>query len=79
MIVYYVYIMRCTDNSYYVGFTTDLDNRLKGHKSGYGSKHANDHHAEKILYHETFNNKYDALKRESQPFGFAQDTAQTLV
>ena len=29
----YVYILRCADGTYYTGFTTDPDRRLKVHNS----------------------------------------------
>ena len=31
---YYVYILKCRDESYYVGHTDDLDRRLAQHQSG---------------------------------------------
>ncbi|MCJ0742675.1 GIY-YIG nuclease family protein [Pedobacter montanisoli] len=32
---YFVYILECTDGSYYVGVTNDLERRLEEHNSGY--------------------------------------------
>ncbi len=32
---YYVYIVRCSDDSYYTGITNDLERRLFEHNSGY--------------------------------------------
>ena len=34
MKTYYVYILKCSDNTYYTGFTSNLDNRLFEHQSG---------------------------------------------
>ncbi len=34
-----VYILRCADDSYYVGSTVDLDRRLGQHQVGIGAKH----------------------------------------
>ena len=31
--MYYVYMLRCDDNSLYTGFTTDLNRRLAEHKA----------------------------------------------
>ena len=31
---YYVYILKCADNSYYTGITSNLDKRLKEHSYG---------------------------------------------
>ncbi|WP_166386259.1 GIY-YIG nuclease family protein [Polaribacter sp. 11A2H] len=34
MRIYYVYILLCSDNSYYTGMTNNLERRLFEHKSG---------------------------------------------
>lgn len=34
-----VYLLRCKDNSYYVGSTTDLDRRLTEHEAGKGARY----------------------------------------
>ncbi len=36
---YYVYIVKCSDNTLYTGYTTDLDNRIKVHNEGKGAKY----------------------------------------
>ena len=76
---YYIYILRCSDSSYYVGFTTDLQSRLKKHKSGYGSKFAKEHLAEQIVYSEKFSNKMDALQRESQLKRWSRAKKEALI
>ena len=48
--MYYVYIVRCEDNSLYTGITTDLERRFsqhKGEKTG-GAKYTKSHGAAKI-------------------------------
>jgi len=32
-LLYSVYILRCSDNTFYTGFTTQIENRLKAHKN----------------------------------------------
>lgn len=76
---YYVYILQCSDGSYYVGFTTNLQSRLKKHKDGYGSKYAKDHAAEQIVYSESFDNKMDALHRESQLKKWSRAKKEVLI
>ncbi len=36
---YYVYIIRCQDNSLYTGITTDVERRYEEHKKGIGAKY----------------------------------------
>ncbi len=35
----YVYILKCSDQSLYTGYTTNLEKRLKVHNSGKGAKY----------------------------------------
>ncbi len=35
----YVYILQCSDGSYYTGSTKDLDRRLLEHQNSYGARH----------------------------------------
>ena len=37
---HYVYMVRCSDNSLYTGWTTDLEKRLKTHNTGEGPQAA---------------------------------------
>ena len=35
----YTYILKCADNTFYTGWTTNLENRLKTHNQGKGAKY----------------------------------------
>ncbi len=35
----YTYIVRCADDTYYTGWTTDIKKRLAAHNSGQGAKY----------------------------------------
>ena len=35
MKLYYVYIVKCSDNSYYTGVTNDLERRINEHNDGF--------------------------------------------
>jgi len=37
--MYFVYMIKCKDGSYYTGFTNDFDRRLREHLSGRGAKY----------------------------------------
>ena len=34
MKIYYVYILKCKDESYYTGFTSNLEERINQHNNG---------------------------------------------
>ncbi|MBF9297405.1 MULTISPECIES: GIY-YIG nuclease family protein [Mammaliicoccus] len=61
---HYTYILECKDQTLYTGYTTDLDRRLKVHNEGKGAKYTKVRRPVKLVYHETFDNKSEALKRE---------------
>ena len=41
--MYYVYIMRCSDSSLYIGITTDVERRFEEHKTKKGAKYTATH------------------------------------
>ena len=60
----YVYILRCSDETLYCGWTTDPAGRLKAHNSGRGAKYTRSRLPVEMVYMEAFENKHDALSRE---------------
>lgn len=60
----YTYILKCSDNTLYTGWTNDLEKRLKAHNAGKGAKYTKTRLPVEIVYYETFEDKIDAMKRE---------------
>ncbi len=61
---YYFYVLLCKDGTFYGGFTNDLAHRLAMHNSGKGAKYTKSRRPVKMIYHEQFDDKRLALKRE---------------
>jgi putative endonuclease len=61
---YYVYVILCTDGSFYTGYTKNIDKRIKLHESGKGARYTRMHKPQKIAYLELFNTRAQAMKRE---------------
>jgi putative endonuclease len=61
---WYVYILECSDKSYYTGITTDVKKRLETHNIGKGAKYTRGRGPLVLLYTEKLSNKSEALKRE---------------
>lgn len=61
---YYFYVLKCSDGSFYGGFTNDLAHRLEMHNRGKGAKYTKSRRPVKMIYHEEFDDKRLALKRE---------------
>ena len=67
MKIYYVYILKCSDNTYYTGVTSNLDNRLIEHQSG---KHKDSYtfsrRPVKLMFYAEFTNIEIAITTEKQ-------------
>ena len=59
-----VYILRCSDNTFYTGITNDLCARVKTHNSGKGAKYTKTRRPVSVVYIEEGYNKSTAAKRE---------------
>ena len=64
--MWYAYILKCADNSYYLGHTDDLDQRLKTHSSSRGPKWTTSRRPVKLVYQEKHDNRAQVIKRERQ-------------
>lgn len=64
MCKYYCYILTCSDDTLYTGYTNNLEKRLKQHNSKKGAKYTRRRIPCILSYYEEFENKTDALKRE---------------
>lgn len=62
--MWFVYILRCADNSLYTGSTNNLEKRFLAHINGKGGRYTRSHKVIKIIYKEKFKTKSEALKRE---------------
>lgn len=61
----FVYLLRCSDNSLYCGWTPDIAARIAAHKSGRGAKYTKSHKVEELVYLEECADKSAALRREA--------------
>ncbi len=63
---YYIYILRCSDNSLYTGITTDLERRTHEHNTDdkKWAKYTRAHRPVELIYHEEFPTRNGACKRE---------------
>jgi putative endonuclease len=64
--MHFVYIVRCADGTFYTGYTIDIEKRIKIHNAGKGAKYTKTRLPVKLVYHEIFENKSLAMKREYQ-------------
>ena len=59
-----LYILRCSDNTFYTGYTTDPERRTRVHNSGKGAKYTRARRPVELIYTEEFDDKREAQRRE---------------
>ncbi len=62
--MYFLYILKCSDNSFYTGITNNIKNRIKVHENGKGSKYVRSRLPVELIYSEKYKTKSLALRRE---------------
>ena len=60
----YVYIVRCSDDSLYCGWTTDIEKRIQTHNDGKGAKYTRSRLPVELVYCEEYEDRRQALSRE---------------
>ena len=59
-----VYILECSDGTFYTGISNNLPSRIEKHNSGRGAKYTKNRLPVALVYKETVKNKSESLKRE---------------
>ncbi len=62
--IWYLYILRCGDNTLYTGITVDVEKRFAAHSAGRGAKYTRGRGPLELVYRERCGTHSDALKRE---------------
>jgi putative endonuclease len=75
----YVYMLRCSDETYYTGWTTDLDKRLRVHNTGKGAKYTRARLPVELAYHLMVEDKSNALKEEYRIKHLSRKQKEMLV
>lgn len=58
---FFLYILKCSDNSYYLGHTDNLEKKLSEHQEGNGSNYTASRLPIQLVYHELFASRNDAF------------------
>ena len=76
---WYLYILRCKDNTLYTGITTDVEKRLEAHRSGKGAKYTRGRAPLELVYRETCGSHSEALKREAEIKKLSRQSKELLL
>lgn len=75
----WMYILKCSDGSYYVGSTKNLDLRMIQHQSGKGSRYTSGRLPVELVYGEEYDRVADAYYREKQVQNWGRAKREALI
>ena len=75
----HVYILECSDGSYYVGSTRDLQRRLTEHGSGIGAVYTRTRLPVVLVFAEEYERVDEAYAREKQIQGWSRAKREALI
>ena len=74
-----MYILKCSDNSYYTGSTNDIERRVNQHQAGEGANYTKKHLPVELIYYEEFQRIDEAFNREKQVQGWNRKKKEALI
>jgi putative endonuclease len=74
-----MYILLCSDGSYYTGSTIDLVKSLEQHQNGDGANHTKKRLPVTLLYYEEYSRIDQAFYREKQVQGWSRKKKEALI
>lgn len=75
----YVYILECSDGSFYTGSTNNLELRIAQHQSGQGANYTRKKRPVKLVFSEEFQSIEEAYRREKQIQGWSRQKKLALI
>ena len=75
----YVYILECSDGSYYVGSTRDLEKRLWEHEQGMGAAYTSTRRPVRLVYAHEFATIREAWGVERRLHGWSRAKREALI
>ena len=77
---YFVYILKCSDKSYYTGITNDVERRLIEHKSGIDeSSYTYKRRPLDLVFRQEFNDIKQAILFEKQIKGWSRKKKEAII
>ncbi len=75
----WMYILECSDGSYYTGSTNSLELRMKQHQAGEGANHTKKRLPVQLVYFEEYPFVHEAFYREKQVQGWSRKKKEALI
>ena len=77
--VWFVYLLRCADDSLYTGITNDVSRRCDQHNAGTASRYTRSRRPTRLVYEETHANRSLASKREAVIKALSREEKESLI
>ena len=75
----YCYMLRCSDGSFYVGSTNDLEKRVAQHQAGLGAEYTRRRLPVELVWFEKFDRITEAFNREKQVQNWGRAKRAALI
>jgi putative endonuclease len=76
---HHVYVLECTDGTYYTGYTTDVERRVAEHDAGEGAKYTRGRTPVSLVHVESYDSQSTAMSREHEIKTFSRERKERLV
>ena len=76
---FYVYILKCSDDSYYTGHTDDLEKRIATHQRGELSGYTSRRRPVALVFSEDFPSREEAFEMERRIKGWTRQKKEALI
>lgn len=77
---YYVYILKCSDNSYYTGMTNNINRRLIEHQKGINTEcYTYKRRPVELVFCTEFNEVFQAIAFEKQVKGWSRKKKEAII
>lgn len=79
MLPFYVYILKCSDGTYYTGHTDDIERRISEHKLGQGGAYSSQRLPVEVVYVGLCGSRYEALANERKIKRWSQKKKEAFI
>jgi putative endonuclease len=76
---WFIYIVRCVDDSYYTGISNNVEQRIKKHNAGIGAAYTRSHRPVVLIWQESAESESAAKRREAQIKKWTRSKKENLV
>jgi len=78
-VTHYVYVLECADGTFYTGYTTDVERRVREHDAGEAAKYTRGRTPVELVHVERFGSRAAAMSREHEIKQLRREEKERLV